>query len=69
MGEVHAPERAWLQQLWREMRRWQEMLNEQSDHFSGDTLLSRQEELKNINTLVGRGREGGGRRIGRGGGL
>lgn len=45
------------------------MLNEQSDHFSGDTLLSRQEELKNINTLVGRGREGGGRRIGRGGGL
>ena len=38
------------------MRRWQEVLNEQSDHFSGDTLLSRLEELKKITTLVGRGR-------------
>ena len=55
-GVVHPPERSWLQQLWRGMQQWQGVLNEQSNQFSGDVLLSRQEDLKNITTLVGRRR-------------
>ena len=41
------------------MQRWQRVLNEQSNQFSGDVLLSRQEDLKNITTLVGRERRRG----------
>lgn len=56
-GVVHAPERSWVQRLWREMQHWQEVLNEQLNQFSGDVLLSRQEDLKSITSLVGRGGE------------
>ena len=59
-GVVHAPERSWLQRLWREIQHWQEVLNEQLNQFSGDVLLSRQEDLKSITSLVGRGGEEGG---------
>lgn len=58
-GVVHVPERSWLQRLWREIQHWQEVLNEQLNQFSGDVLLSRQEDLKSITSLVGRGGEEG----------
>ncbi len=51
-GSVQQPERPRLEHLWREMREWQAVLNEELEHFTGVVLLSRQEEISAIRELV-----------------
>ncbi len=51
-GSGRQPDRSRLDQLWKEMQVWQAALNEESEHFTGEVLLTRQEELAGLNNLV-----------------
>lgn len=40
------------EELWKNMTEWQQILNLQSEQFSGEVLLQRQEDLKSIRTVI-----------------
>ena len=42
-----------MEQLWKKLSQWQAIINLQSEQFSGEVLLERQEELKEIRAIIG----------------
>ena len=41
-----------IEELWKNLSEWQQILNLQSEQFSGEVLLQRQEDLKSIRTVI-----------------
>ena len=41
-----------MEVLWKKLSQWQQIINLQSEQFSGEVLLERQEQLKDIKTIV-----------------
>ena len=40
------------EEIWKNLSEWQQILNLQSEQFSGEVLLQRQEDLKSIRTVI-----------------
>ena len=51
-GVVHTPNRALIERLFSEVKVWQEVINNESENFVGDTLVNRQEEIASLQSLV-----------------
>ena len=53
-GVVHTPNKALIERLFSEVKVWQEIINNESENFAGDTLVNHQEEIASLRSLVER---------------
>lgn len=53
-GVVQAPSKKVIERLWGDIKRWEDIINEEAENFTGDVLIGHQEEIKNLVSLVER---------------
>ena len=51
-GSVRPPNEHLIKNLFEDLKTWEETLNQEAEHFTGETLLSREEELYQMNKEV-----------------
>ena len=51
-GTVQLPNRKKVERLWNDLKIWQNVINEEAEHFTGDILINSQDELKSLTSLV-----------------
>lgn len=51
-GSVRPPDGQLIKNLFEDLKTWEETLNQEAEHFTGETLLSREEELYQMNKEV-----------------
>ena len=51
-GSVRPPDGQLTKNLFEDLKTWEETLNQEAEHFTGETLLSREEELYQMNKEV-----------------
>lgn len=51
-GSVRPPDEQFIKNLFEDLKSWEETLNQEAEHFTGETLLSREEELYQMNKEV-----------------
>ena len=51
-GVVQAPSRKVIECLLSDIKRWEVIINEEAENFTGDILIGRQEEIKGLASLM-----------------
>lgn len=51
-GSVRPPDEQFIKNLSEDLKSWEETLNQEAEHFTGETLLSREDELYQMNREV-----------------
>ncbi|XP_020618075.1 axonemal dynein light chain domain-containing protein 1-like [Orbicella faveolata] len=51
-GSVRPPDEQFIKSLFEDLKSWEETLNQEAEHFTGETLLSREDELYQMNRQV-----------------
>lgn len=51
-GSVRPPDEQFIKNLFEDLKSWEETLNQEAEYFTGETLLSREEELHQMNKEV-----------------
>ena len=51
-GSVRPPDQQFIKNLFEDLKSWEETLNQEAELFTGETLLSREEELHQMNKEV-----------------
>lgn len=51
-GSVRPPDEQFIKNLFVDLRSWEGTLNQEAEHFTGETLLSREDELNQMNRQV-----------------
>lgn len=49
---IQAPSKKVIERLWSDIKRWEVVVNEEAENFTGDILIGRQEEIKDLASLV-----------------
>ena len=49
---MRPPDGQFMKNLFEDLKSWEETLNQEAEHFTGETLLSREEELYHMNKEV-----------------
>lgn len=51
-GSVRPPDQQFIKNLFEDLKSWEETLNQEAEHFTGETLLTREEELLHMSKEV-----------------
>ena len=49
---MRPPDQQFIKSLFEDFKSWEETLNQEAEHFTGETLLSREDELYQMNKQV-----------------
>ena len=49
---MRVPDEQFIKSLFEDFKSWEETLNQEAEHFTGETLLSREDELYQMNRQV-----------------
>lgn len=49
---MRPPDKQFIKSLFEDLKSWEEVLNQEAEHFTGETLLSREDELYQMNRQV-----------------